>query len=32
VLTKGELSKKWLCFDANGVNVFKGQNKSHWIY
>jgi len=29
VLTKEELSKKLLCFDANGVNVFKGQNKSH---
>ncbi len=27
--TKEELSKKILCFDANGVNVFKGQNKSH---
>jgi hypothetical protein len=32
VLTKEELSKKLLCFDANGVNVFKGQNKSRWIY
>ncbi len=32
VLTKEKLSKKLLCFDANGVNVFKGQNKSHWMY
>jgi hypothetical protein len=31
-LTKEEISKKMLCFDANGVNVFKGQNKSHYVH
>jgi hypothetical protein len=31
-LIKEEFSKTILCFDANGVNVFKGQNKSHEVY
>jgi len=28
-ITKEDISKNLLCFDANGVIVFKGQNKSH---